>query len=217
MGMGLSDTLFITPYLLCAKILNMQAMNMPGSALPDTKGTGGFMNPDKIAGGVGIKEGMSIADFGSGAGYFTILLGQKVGLSGKVYALDIQESALDNVRVKAKAAGLDNVEMIRSNLEVLGSSGLTDNSQDMVLLANILFQSDKKGEIIKEAVRVLKSGGTLVVIDWKKAAGQGGFGPPDDLRTDETVMRSLALREGLVFENEIDAGQFHYGMKFKKG
>ena len=206
--------LFITSYLLCAKILSMQAMNMPGSVLPNSSGTGGFMNPDKIVSGFGIKEGMIVADFGSGAGYFTILLGQRVGRDGKVFALDIQESALDNVRVKAKPVGLENIETIRSNLEVPGSSGLADKSQDMVLLANILFQSEQKADIIKEATRVLKSGGSLVVIDWKRTAG--GFGPPDNLRTDEMAMRSLILGEGLVFEDDIDAGQFHYGMKFKK-
>ena len=194
---------------------------MPISGLGSHLGTGGFMNPDKIVSGFGIKEGMMIADFGSGAGYFTILLAQRVGADGKVFALDIQESALDNVRVKVRAAGLDNVETIRSNLEVLGSSGLTDNSQDMVLLANILFQSEQKADIIKESVRVLKAGGSLVVIDWKRAAGampdgRQGFGPPDNLRTDEIAMRSLVLGEKLVFENDIDAGQFHYGMKFKK-
>lgn len=172
------------------------------------------MNPEKIAAGFGLKEGMTVADFGSGSGYFTILLGQRVGKGGKVFALDIQESALDNVRVKAKAAGLDNIETIRSNLEVLGGSGLADNSQDMVLLANILFQSEQKAEIIKESARVLKGGGSLVVIDWKRAAG--GFGPPDNLRTDEIAMRSLVLGEGLVFEKDIDAGQFHYGLKFIK-
>ncbi len=172
------------------------------------------MSPEKIVSGFGIQEGMVIADFGSGAGYFTILLGQRVGKNGKIYALDIQESALDNVRVKAKAAGLENIETIRSNLEVPGSSGLADNSQDMVLLANILFQSERKQDIVKEAVRVLKSAGSLVVIDWKRVAG--GFGPPDNLRTDDIAMRSLVLSEGLVFEKDIDAGQFHYGMKFKK-
>ena len=187
---------------------------MPTSGLGTNLGTGGFMNPDKIAGEFGIAPGMVVADFGSGAGYFTILMGQKVGENGKVYALDIQESALDNVRVKAKSAGLENVETIRANLEVPGGSSLADNSQDMVLLANILFQSDLKGEIVKEAVRVLKSGGTFVVIDWKRATG--GFDPPDNLRTDEIAMRSLVLGEGLVFEKDIDAGQFHYGLKFRK-
>lgn len=199
----------------------MEPVNIPVSGLGSHLGTGGFMNPEKIAAEFGIKEGMMIADFGSGAGYFTILLAKRVGVNGKVYALDIQESALDNVRVKAKSDGLENVETIRSNLEVLGGSDLADNSQDMVLLANILFQSDLKREIVKEAFRVLKSGGTMVVIDWKKETGamsdgRQGFGPPNNLRTDEISMQSLVLGEGLVFEKDIDAGQFHYGLKFRK-
>ena len=172
------------------------------------------MHPENIAREFGVGEGMTVADFGSGAGYFTIILGQMVGEGGKVYALDIQETALDNVRVKARAVGLKNVETIRTNLEVLGSSGLPDNSQDMVLLANILFQSDQKADIIGEAKRVLKNGGRLVLIDWK--FGTGGFGPPDQLRTDDVAMRSLVTGEGLIFEKSIDAGQFHYGMSFKK-
>lgn len=172
------------------------------------------MHPENIAREFGVGEGMSVADFGSGAGYFTIILGRMVGEGGKVYALDIQETALDNVRVKAKAAGIQNIETIRTNLEVAGSSGLPDNSQDMVLVANILFQSDKKVDIIRETNRVLKNGGRLILIDWK--FGTGGFGPPDELRTDETAMRNLVAGEGLVFEKPIDAGQFHYGMIFKK-
>lgn len=177
------------------------------------------MNPDKIVSEFGVKEGMSIADFGSGAGYFTILLGRMVGEDGKVYALDVQETALDIVRVKAKAVEIKNIETIRANLEVVGSSGLSDDSQDIVLLANILFQSVKKAEIIRESKRVLKSGGRLILIDWKIGAGampdgRQGFGPPDELRTDETAMRSLVVGEGLVFEKMIDAGQFHYGMTF---
>ncbi len=177
-------------------------------------GSGGFMHPDRIVVEFGVTEGMSVADFGSGAGYFTIILGQMVGEGGRVYALDVQETALDNVRVKAKAAGLKNIETIRANLEVAGSSGLPDLSQDMVLLANILFQSDKKSEIIHEAVRVLKSSGRLILIDWK--FGTGGFGPPDDRRTDETAMRNLVMSEQVVFEKNIDAGQFHYGISFIK-
>ena len=172
------------------------------------------MNPDSIVNEFGVKERMSIADFGSGAGYFTILMAERAGKEGRVYALDIMESALDSVREKAKAAGLENIEMIRTNLEVVGSSGLADQSQDIVLLANILFQSDKKSDIVKEAKRVLRDNGSLIIIDWKK--GAGGFGPPDSLRTDETAMRSLAMGEGLIFDKVFNAGQFHFGVIFKK-
>jgi len=190
--------------------------------------TGGFLNPDMVINEFGLRPGMSVADFGSGAGYFTIIMAARVGKEGRVYALDIMESALDSVREKAGAVGLENVEAIRTNLEVMGSSGLSDQSQDMALLANILFQSDKKIEIVREAKRTLKDGGSLIIVDWKKNAGampdlpdrqtggRQGFGPPDNLRTDEMAMHSLAVGEGLVFERAFDAGQFHFGLIFKK-
>lgn len=192
----------------------MQPMSVPITSTGNHLSTGGFLNPGLIVNEFGIMPGMSVADFGSGAGYFTILMAERVGKEGRVYALDIMESALDSVREKAKAAGLENIEVIRTNLEVAGSSGLSDQSQDMVLLANILFQSDKKSEIIKEAKRSLKDNGSLIIIDWKK--GAGGFGPPDSLRTDETAMRSLATGEGLIFDGVFNAGQFHFGMIFRK-
>jgi len=179
-----------------------------------TVGMGGFLDPGKIVSEFGISEGASIADFGSGAGYFTILLGQNVGKDGKVYALDVQEPPLDSVRAKAKAAGLENIETIRANLEVLGGSRLPDNSQDIVLLANILFQSSKKTDVINEAARVLKPGGSMIIIDWKK--GTGGFGPPDELRMENGEMRSLAPAGMFVFQKDINAGSFHYSMVFAK-
>lgn len=192
----------------------MQPINMPTAGTGNHTSTGGFLNPELIINEFGLRLGMFVADFGSGAGYFTILIAERVGKEGRVYALDIMESALDSVRAKARAAGLENVEVIRTNLEIVGSSGLGDQSQDIVLLANIFFQSDKKSEIVKEAKRVLKENGMVVVIDWKK--GTGGFGPPDSLRTDETAMQSLAVGEGLMFERNFNAGQFHFGMVFRK-
>jgi len=192
----------------------MQPMAAPIVDSGHPLGTGGFLNPDLIVNEFGVREGMNVADFGSGAGYFTIIIAERVGKEGKVYALDIMETALDSVKEKARAAGLENIEAIRTNLEVLGSSGLADQSQDIVLLANILFQSDKKSDIVKEGKRVLKDNGSLIIIDWKK--GAGGFGPPDSLRIDETAMLSLASGEGLVFDRSFNAGQFHFGMVFRK-
>ena len=184
------------------------------SALRSPASAGGFLNPDKIVFEFNIRQGMSIADFGCGSGYFTILAAQKVGSNGRVFALDVQESSLDSVRTKAKAAGVSNIETIRANLEVLGSSGLGDDSQDMVLIANVLFQSSKKENIFNEAHRVLKKDAQLVIVDWMR--GSGGFGPPDNLRTDDIAMESLVASAGFTFIKKIDAGKFHYGLIFKK-
>src|SRR3989344_173721 len=118
-------------------------------------GSGGFMNPEVIVENFGLQPGMKVADFGSGAGYFTILMAKKVGEKGVVTALDIMESALETVRAKSSATGLKNLQTTRADLEVVGGSALPDNSQNVVLLANILFLSPKKEQIIQEASRVL--------------------------------------------------------------
>ena len=177
-------------------------------------GTGGFMNPEVIVESFGLEPGMKVADFGSGAGYFTILIAKKVGDSVMVTALDIMESALETVRAKASAAGLKNLQTTRGDLEVLGGSALPDNSQNMVLLANILFQSPKKAEIIKEAKRVLITDGLVIVIDWKKETN--GVGPTADLKIDKGELKAVIEKEGLVFVRDIDAGSFHFGFIFSK-
>jgi 2-polyprenyl-3-methyl-5-hydroxy-6-metoxy-1,4-benzoquinol methylase len=177
-------------------------------------GSGGFIDPQKVAAGFGVTEGMRIADFGSGAGFFAIIIAKMLGDSGVVTAVDVMNNALDTLRAKAKMEGLSNIETVRSNLEVLGSSGLSNESQDMAILANILFQNKNKPSIIDESKRVLKPGGIIVVIDWRK--GTGGFGPPDDLRTDQEEMRQMILNHGFGHISDIDAGLFHYGMTFKK-
>lgn len=177
-------------------------------------GTGGFIDPQLIINSFKIKEGMRIADFGCGSGYFTIILARMTGPEGRVYALDILENALDHVKAKARANNVENIEFIRTNLEVLGGSSLQNESQDIVLLANILFQSNKHEDIIREAMRVLKPGGRIIVIDWKK--GSGGFGPPDKLRLDENFLKSLTEKNYLTLEETLNTGQFHFGLVFTK-
>ncbi len=180
------------------------------------------MNPEVIAESFGLQAGMKVADFGSGAGYFTIIMAKKVGESGMVTAVDIMESALESVRARAGAAGLKNLQTVRADLEVLGGTALPDNSQNVVLLANVLFQSSQKEKIIQEAKRVLASGGLVIVIDWKKevntAGGSvnGGLGPPAELKIDQAELKTMLEKEGLVFIRDIDASAFHFGFIFKK-
>ena len=177
-------------------------------------GTGGFLDPQMIVEQFGIKEGMNIVDFGSGAGYFTIFVAKKTGPEGKVFALDILERALDSVMAKARAESIENIETIRTNLEIPKGSSLPNNSQDIVLLANILFQSKMKSSIVKEGERILKKNGKLIIIDWKK--GAGGFGPPDDLRSEVREIEAIAKEENLIREIVLNTGQFHFGLIFKK-
>jgi len=174
---------------------------------------GGFLNPESIVKEFGLKQGMQVADFGCGAGYFTIAMAKLVGEEGNIYALDVLKTALESVRSRAKIEGLLNIRTIWANLELKGGSKLEDESMDLVLLANILFQSSKKVSIIREAKRVLKEGGKMIVIEWK---ARQPFGPPEDLIVDKDLIKEKIEKEGFVFSKEIPAGHNHWGLVFIK-
>ena len=176
------------------------------------KGTGGFLQPEEIIQQLNIGKEIVIADFGCGAGYFTIPLA-KIAEQGKVYALDILDTALESVQSRAKIEGLFNIEVRNCDLEKLGKSGLEDNSIDLVLLANILFQSSQKPAIIKEAKRVLKRGGEIVIIDWK--ANQP-MGPPENLIVSLDLAKKITKEQGLNFKKEFPVDKYHWGAVFVK-
>ena len=177
------------------------------------KGTGGFLDPEEIIKQLNIKKGIKIADFGCGAGYFTIPLAKLVGNEGRVYALDVLEQALESVRSRAKLEGLFNIETRRCNLEILNNSGLENDSVDLVLLANILFQSENKIDIIKEAKRVLKKGGEMIIIDWKP---NQPMGPPENLVVSLDFIKKTIKDLEFDFKKEFPVDKYHWGMIFTK-
>ena len=176
------------------------------------KEAGGFSKPEETIKQLNIKEDMIIADFGCGAGYFTVPLA-KAAEEGKVYALDVLAEALESVRSRAKLEGLFNIETKHCDLEILGGSGLEDNSIDLVLLGNILFQSFQKDDIIKEARRVLKKDGKLIIIDWKP---NQSMGPPEKLIISSDAVKKMVKEQSLGFEKEFPVDNYHWGMAFKK-
>jgi len=172
-----------------------------------TKGTGGFLHPNEIIEKFGIEKNIKIADFGCGAGYFSISLAKVVEEEGKVYALDVLETALESVRNKAKAEGLFNIETIRANLEIFEGSKLEKNSMDMVLLSNILFQSSKKQDIIKEAERVIKAKGKIVIIEWKS---NQFMGPLEKFVVNKDLIKKITESLNLKLKKEFPAGNNHW-------
>ncbi len=180
---------------------------------PET-GTGGFLHPERITAYLDVRPGMTVADFGAGGGYFSLPLARAVGDSGKVYALDIQKSALDLIRSKASLEHRLNLETIWADLELPSGSRLPSSSCDLVIVANILFQAENKRTVLEEARRVLKPGGRLVILEWDETPFPAG--PPANLKVPKTLSRRLAAEAGFEPEKEFEAGSHHYGLLFKK-
>lgn len=172
-----------------------------------------FLNPAHVLAQAGIRPGMSVADFGCGSGDWVLLASRLVGQEGQVHAVDVQDAALSSVRSRSRMEGVLNINPIRANTEVPRATGLADESQDAVFLSNILFQSRKKEQIIKEAFRVLKPKGILLFADWKQDAP---LGPARELRLADRVARELVCASGFIYIKDIEAGKYHCGMIFNR-
>lgn len=173
-----------------------------------------FLNPQEVLRQIDIRGGMFVGDFGVGSGHFTVEIAKIVGNYGKVFAVDIREAALESVRSRARLENMANIVPIRANLEVADSTGIADDSLDFVLLITVLSQSNKKEEILKESLRTLKRGGTLVLIDW--AQGGVAFDVSAEYRATKEEMQKLAKDAGFQFSKEFDVKSFHYGLLFVK-
>lgn len=177
-------------------------------------GSGGFLNPADIVKEFKIKKDSIIADFGCGAGYFSIPLARETGPEGKVYAIDIRKEALESVRSMSAAERLRNIVIVWGDLEEAGGSKLPDEFCDSLILANILYLSSRKELIMKEALRVLKKEGRVFIVDWRKEAPT--VGPQEGYRLTQEEARQLADGAGLKFLREIDVGKYHFGQMYEK-
>lgn len=170
-----------------------------------------FLNPEKVLNELELRPNMVAAEFGCGSGGFAIPLAKRLK-DGLVYAIDIQESPLSALKSLSLFEKIVNIRIIRSDLEKPKGSTLPDLSLDLVLIINVLFQTEEKNTIISEAKRVLKRGGNLVVIDWLPGTSQG----PIEGRISAEGVKKIVDGSGLKLEKEFEAGKYHYGLVFSK-
>lgn len=169
-----------------------------------------FVNPTQILGRIGLKKTMIAADFGSGAGGWTIPLASLLE-EGIVYAVDLQEEPLSALIGKAQLQGISNVKKILADVEK-EISEIKSYSCDMVLMTDLLFQIDDKTAVFKEANRVLKPDGKVLVVDWNMNSSLG----PREGKISQEQVKEIAQDSGFRLEEEFKAGDYHYGLVFTK-
>jgi Methylase involved in ubiquinone/menaquinone biosynthesis len=162
-----------------------------------------------------IKERMRVADLGCGtSGHFVFPAAKIVGVHGLVYAVDILKPLLESVARRARQENINNVATVWSDLEVYRATKIETESIDVALLINVLFYSQKRADILREAIRLLKKGGNLLVVEWEETSLP--FGPTPEKRVRVEQLKKVAEKLGLKIEDEFDAGEYHYGVLFSK-
>lgn len=174
----------------------------------------GFVDPKGVVAQLPVVAGEKVTDFGCGAGYFSCAFAEAVGQDGHVIALDILPASLEAVMSRSRSLGLTNITTKRVNLENEGGSGLDPQSQDWVIIKDMLFQNSKKDIILYEAARVLRPGGKLFVMEWSQ---ENTFvGPAKELRMTSADLESLLQAAGLEVTRTLEVGEYHFGYLAEK-
>jgi ubiquinone/menaquinone biosynthesis C-methylase UbiE len=174
-----------------------------------------LIDPFKLLESAGIRDAMTVADFGCGTlGHYVFPASKLVGPNGRVYAIDILKSVLNGIESMMKMESVMNITPVWGDMERDHGVNIPDGSVDLGLLINNLFLSKQREAMVKECARMVKPGGRMVVADWKPAGAP--FGPMPESRVSPFDARRLAEDAGLIWEKDLFPGQYHYGMLFRK-
>jgi ubiquinone/menaquinone biosynthesis C-methylase UbiE len=179
--------------------------------------TGGnfLIDADLILSKIHIHENMKIADLGCGSsGHFVFPVAKMVGKTSTVYAVDILKTILETINRKIRQDNIKNIKTVWSDLEIFGATDIETSSLDVGFLINTLYQSKNRINIIRETIRMLKQGGSIIIIEWKNSSLP--FGPPAEERVKEETLKIACQKLGLKLEEEFMPGQYHFGLVYTK-
>jgi len=158
--------------------------------------------PDLVMDAFGIQPGMTVAEIGAGHGRFVVHLAMRVGPNGKVFAEDINETALNYLARRCYRWYLDNVETI---LGEISDPKLPEGQLDRIVIVLSYHHFEDPVALLEKARGALKPDGRLAICEWVPLSGGEGT-PPELLKKQMEAagyaferMETFLQRNGVIF------------------
>lgn len=164
-----------------------------------------WQNPENILANIGLRPHLTFIDIGCGNGFFSIPAAKLVGKRGKVYALDIDDEAIDRLREKALKEGLTNLILRVGEAE---ETILCKKCADIIFYGIVLHDFASLEKVLKNAKKMLKPSGRLVDLDWNKEPME--LGPPTRIKFSKDDATRLIKAAGFKIETTKAVGPYHY-------
>jgi ubiquinone/menaquinone biosynthesis C-methylase UbiE len=160
-----------------------------------------------------LRPGMDVADVGAGTGFFTLMFAEAVGPDGKVYAVDISESFVADIRRRAARRQLDNIDAI---LNEQRDTRLPANSVDLVFLCDTYHHFEYPRAMLDSIARALRPDGELVVIDFRRIPGVSTPWVMSHVRAGRPRVTAEIQAAGFNLVEEQDFMRQNYFLRFRK-
>ncbi len=128
-----------------------------------------YVRRNEIVAALELGPGMTVADVGAGTGLFTRLFAEKVGATGKVYAVDVSPQFLAHIAAEAKSRGRKHVVTVQGSQN---TTNLPRDSVDLVFLSDVYHHLEQPQKVLASIRQALRPGGKLVVIEFDRVEGQ---------------------------------------------
>ena len=169
-----------------------------------------YQKPQEVVKALKIEEGEVIADIGAGSGYFSVRLARPVGEKGRVYAVDVNPDLIVHLNRRVRNLNLKNVVTI---LCAPDDPLLADGSVNRVLICDTWHHIPGHAKYLALLKRMLKPGGQVIMIDFKKA--KTPVGPPMELRIDRDDLVREMETNGFQLAAEHTFLEYQYFLVFK--
>jgi ubiquinone/menaquinone biosynthesis C-methylase UbiE len=173
-----------------------------------------FDNREAIVDALGLKPGMSMVDVGTGTGAHLPYLSAKVQSNGKVYAVDIVPKFLVHIDQQIQANGWKNIKTVQCTER---SIELPDNSVDLALICNVYHHFEYPADSLASIHKAVRSGGRLVLIDFKRVEGESSDWIMGHMRAGQEVFEAEIIKAGFKKTKQVvDLLQDNYMVVFEK-